>query len=174
MLFRSPESAAQIHYNNVKRVVRALEFHKLTGKKISEHNEQERQKESAYNACYFVLTDDRAKLYQRIDARVDKMVEDGLVEEVRSLLDHGLTEKNISMQGLGYKEIIAYLKGECTLEEAIYIIKRDTRHFAKRQLTWFGREKEVIWLDRQCFFEEALLQEILRNLTDKGIWKGQQ
>ncbi len=145
-----PESAEAIHENNVKRVIRALEFYHLSGKKISEHNEEERRRESPYQFCYFVLNDDREKLYRRIDLRVDRMVEEGLVEEVR-LREMGCHRGMISMQGLGYKEILDYLEGGCTLEEAIYRIKRDTRHFAKRQLTWFRREREVTWIQKQDF-----------------------
>ena len=132
-----PASAEAIHANNIKRVIRALEFYHLSGKKISEHNETERQKQSPYNFAYFVLTDERAKLYERIDRRVDAMIEAGLVEEVKKLKSMGCSREMVSMQGLGYKEILAYLDGGCTLEEAVYIIKRETRHFAKRQLTWF-------------------------------------
>lgn len=146
-----PESAEAIHENNVKRVIRALEFYHLSGKKISEHNEEERRRESPYQFCYFVLNDDREKLYRRIDLRVDRMVEEGLVEEVRSLKQMGYNRRMVSMQGLGYKEILDYLEGGCTLEEAIYRIKRDTRHFAKRQLTWFRREREVTWIQKQDF-----------------------
>ena len=143
-----PESAETIHANNVKRVIRALEFYKLTGQKISEHNEKERAKESPYEFCYFVLNNDRKLLYDRIDLRIDKMLEEGLLEEVTSLKNKGYTKDMVSMQGLGYKEILDYLNGECSLEEAIYILKRDTRHFAKRQLTWFRRERDVIWVDK--------------------------
>ena len=141
-----PISAEKIHVNNVKRVIRALEFYHLTGKPISEHNEAEQQKESPYNFAYFVLTDDRANLYKRIDMRVDIMLEHGLVEEVQKLKDMGYHRDMVSMQGLGYKEILDYLDGKCTLEEAIYILKRETRHFAKRQLTWFRRYKDALWL----------------------------
>ena len=129
-----PASAEAIHANNIKRVIRALEFYHLSGKKISEHNETERQKQSPYNFAYFVLTDERAKLYERIDRRVDAMIEAGLVEEVKKLKSMGCSREMVSMQGLGYKEILAYLDGGCTLEEAVYIIKRETRHFAKRQV----------------------------------------
>jgi len=146
-----PQAAVEIHANNIKRVIRALEFHKQTGGRISEHNEKERQKESSYASCYFVLNDDREKLYERIDIRVDEMVAEGLVEEVKALQERGFTKDMVSMQGLGYKEILAYLNGECTLDEAIYIIKRDTRHFAKRQITWFKREKDVIWVNKPDF-----------------------
>lgn len=157
------ESAENIHANNKKRVIRALEFYELTGKKISEHNEAEREKESAYDSCYFVLNDDRAALYERIDKRVDKMVEEGLVREVQKLKEMGCHRSLVSMQGLGYKEILQYLDGEISLEDAVYIIKRDTRHFAKRQLTWFRREKEVIWVDKNSFAydEEKILDFIL-------------
>ncbi len=143
-----PSSADTIHANNVKRVIRALEFYKQTGQKISEHNEKEREKESPYAFCYFVLNDEREVLYERIDRRIDQMLEEGLVDEVKALKNKGYTKDMVSMQGLGYKEILDYLNGECSLEEAIYILKRDTRHFAKRQLTWFRREKDVIWIQK--------------------------
>ena len=166
-----PESAEAIHANNIKRVIRALEFYHLTGTKISDHNETERQKESPYNFAYFVLTDDRAKLYERIDKRVDIMVEKGLVDEVKKLKDMGYHREMVSMQGLGYKEILDYLDGKITLEEAIYIIKRETRHFAKRQLTWFRRESDVIWFDKQEYnhSEEAILTDMMKILAEKEI-----
>lgn len=166
-----PASAKAIHANNIKRVIRALEFYHLTGERISEHNERERQKTSPYNFAYFVLTDDRANLYQRIDKRVDVMVEQGLVEEVKKLKEMGCHRGMVSMQGLGYKEILAYLDGELTLEEAIYIIKRETRHFAKRQLTWFKREREVLWIDKKeyQYQEEKILFDMIRILEEKGI-----
>lgn len=159
-----PKSAAEIHANNVKRVIRALEFYKQTGTPISAHNEEERQKESPYDFRYFVLTDERQILYDRIDKRVDQMVEEGLVEEVTHLRDLGYHREMVSMQGLGYKEILSYLDGECTLEEAIYTIKRDTRHFAKRQLTWFRRERDVTWIKKSDYDrkEEAILEACVR------------
>ncbi len=167
-----PKAAEEIHPNNVKRVIRALEFYeKSGGQKISEHNEEQRQKESPYNFAYFVLNDDRALLYDRINARVELMLQDGLEKEVRSLLEEGVPTTSVSMQGLGYKEIVAYLKGECTLEEAIYVLKRDTRHFAKRQITWFKREEDVIWLNRPDFerSEEKLLEKMVEVLKEKQI-----
>ena len=166
-----PASAEAIHANNIKRVIRALEFYHLSGKKISEHNETERQKQSPYNFAYFVLTDERAKLYERIDRRVDAMIEAGLVEEVKKLKSLGCSREMVSMQGLGYKEILAYLDGGCTLEEAVYIIKRETRHFAKRQLTWFKRERDVIWLDKQAFGydDAAILKDMISILEEKEI-----
>ena len=159
-----PESADTIHANNVKRVIRALEFYKQTGTKISEHNETERQKESPYQFYYFVLNDDRANLYDRINRRVDLMIEEGLVDEVRALKEKGYTKDMVSMQGLGYKEMFEYLEGDISLEEAIYKIKRDTRHFAKRQITWFKRERDVIWIDKkECQYnEKKVLDTMLR------------
>ena len=159
-----PVSADAIHANNVKRVIRALEFYEKTGKRISEHNEEERQKESPYNFAYYVLNMERARLYSRIDMRVDKMVEDGLEEEVKNLKAMGCTRDMVSMQGLGYKEILDYLNGEISLDEAVYILKRDTRHFAKRQLTWFKREKEVTWINQEDFeFERGKMLDWMEN-----------
>jgi tRNA dimethylallyltransferase len=166
-----PMSARAIHENNVKRVIRALEFYKLTGQKISEHNETERQKEAAYGACYFVLTDKREKLYSNIEERVDNMLASGLVEEVEALRDMGCTKDMVSMQGLGYKEILSYLEGEVSLERAVYLIKRDTRHFAKRQLTWFRREKDVVWIHKDDFHydEDAMLEFMLDYFRKNGL-----
>lgn len=165
------KAALEIHENNAKRIIRALEYHHLTGQKISEHNERERQKESAYQSAYFVLNDDRQKLYERIDLRVDKMMDEGLIEEVRGLKEMGLTKECVSMQGLGYKEMLAYLDGEISLEEAVYIIKRDTRHFAKRQITWFKRERDVIWLNKGEFGydEDRILAEMVKELEKREI-----
>lgn len=146
-----PESAQAIHPNNLKRVIRALEYFHQTGQKISEHNKEQSVKESPYNYIYFVLNDDRKRIYERIDRRVDLMIENGLLDEVRSLMDMGYDKSLVSMKGLGYKEIIDYYNGVTTLDEAVYILKRDTRHFAKRQLTWFGREKDVTWVNLDSF-----------------------
>ncbi len=169
-----PEAAEQIHPHNIKRVIRALEFNRKTGQKISTHNEQERRKQSPYDFAYFVLTDDRKALYERIDRRVDEMMEQGLLEEVRALKDRGIARDSVSMQGLGYKELLAYLDGELPLEEAVRIIKRDTRHFAKRQLTWFRRERDVIWIDRQEIGqeEEKIIDYMLTVLREKDIIPG--
>lgn len=165
-------SAETIPAGNVKRVIRALEYYKLTGEPISVHNERERARENAYNACYFVLNDDRDKLYERIEKRVDIMLEQGLVEEVERLKSMGCKRGQTGMQGIGYKEILDFLEGQCSLEEAVYLIKRDTRHFAKRQLTWFRREQDVIWLNRPEFSggDEAILKymlEIIERRFDK-------
>ncbi len=164
-----PKAAEAIHANNIKRVIRAIEYNRQTGGRISEHNEAEHQKESAYDSRYFVLTDERERLYRNIDKRVDMMLEEGLVEEVKKLLDMGCKRESTAMQGLGYKEIIFYLLGEITLEEAIYLIKRDTRHFAKRQLTWFRREKDVIWVEKDKFAydEGKMLQYIINCWNEK-------
>jgi len=166
-----PEAAEAIHANNVKRVIRALEYYEQTGEKISGHNEQQRAKESPYNFCYFVLNDDRSKIYERIERRVDLMAQAGLVEEVERLKQKGCGRELVSMQGLGYKEILSYLDGEISLERAYYLIKRDTRHFAKRQLTWFKRERDVTWIDRQVLGDdlERLLEAMRKELRAKGI-----
>lgn len=150
-----PKSAEKIHFQNVKRVIRALEFYQQTGMPISEHNEKEKGKESPYDFFYFVLNDDRERLYERINRRVDQMLADGLEKEVLTLKNKGYKKELVSMQGLGYKEMLDFLNGECTLEEAVYRIKRDTRHFAKRQITWFKRERDVIWIDKKaCGYDE--------------------
>ena len=158
-----PESAEQIHFHNIKRVIRALEYYQQTGQKISEHNEAEREKESAYNSAYFVLTDDRKILYDRIDKRVDLMMQEGLLEEVNALRLRGLKKESVAMQGLGYKELFGYFEGEYPLEEAVRIIKRDTRHFAKRQLTWFRRNPGCRWL---LWEKEPDFARALQNSTD--------
>lgn len=164
-----PASAEAIHPNNVKRTIRALEFYHLTGRKISEHNERERRKESVYHSCYFVLNEDRERLYARIERRVDEMLAAGLAEEVRALRAMGCNRSMISMQGLGYKELLAWLEGECTYEQAVETLKRDTRHFAKRQLTWFRREKDVIWVEKEAFDydEERMLQFMLAKFGER-------
>ena len=168
-----PEAALQIHPHNIKRMIRALEFQHQTGRKISEHNETEREKESPYNFAYFVLTDDRSRLYDRIDRRVDLMMEEGLLDEVRFLKERGVRRDSTAMQGLGYKELYAFLDGEYPLEEAVRIIKRDTRHFAKRQLTWFKRERDVIWADKSVIGQDddAVIDFMLKELKNRGIIK---
>ena len=168
-----PKAAEQIHPHNIKRMIRALEFHHQTGGKISEHNEAEREKSSPYDFAYFVLTDERSRLYERIDRRVDMMMEEGLLEEVLYLKERGVKRESTAMQGLGYKELYAYLDGECTLEEAVRIIKRDTRHFAKRQLTWFKRERDVIWADKSVIgqSDDAVVEFMRKELKNRGIIK---
>lgn len=145
------EYADTVHYNNEKRVIRALEFYRQTGRKLSEHNKIQRDNESPYDFRYFVLNRDRKILYDRINRRVDLMLEQGLAEEVKHLLDSGYDRNLVSMQGLGYKEIAAYLAGEISMSDAAEAIKRDTRRFAKRQLTWFRREKTVTFINYEDF-----------------------
>ncbi len=166
------KAAMEIHPNNTKRVIRALEYFKETGRPISEHNEEQRRKDSPYQFVYFVLNRERATLYDRINLRIDQMLEAGLLDEVKSLAEKGYTKDMVSMQGLGYKEILAYLDGEMTMEEAIYILKRDTRHFAKRQLTWFKREKDVTWIDLDTFqSRQQVLNEMIQICKKKEILK---
>ena len=166
-----PASADTIHANNVKRVIRALEFYHQNGTPISAHNEEQKKQTSPYNLAYFVLNAPRDILYERIDKRVDQMLEEGLVKEVEGLKREGCHRGMVSMQGLGYKEILAYLEGEYPLEEAVRILKRDTRHFAKRQLTWFRRESDVIWVDKDKFHwdEKEILEYMLSVLKEHDI-----
>ena len=166
-----PVSAEIIHENNSKRVIRALEYFHKTGKPISEHNEEQHQRTSPYDFRYFVLTDERKTLYSRIDKRVDQMIEDGLVDEVKSLEQYNIPRTATSMQSLGYREIIGYLDGEYDLDRAIYLIKLNTRHFAKRQLTWFRREKDVIWIDKNEFGhdDELILKEMIRIYEEGNV-----
>ena len=171
-----PKSAEDIHENNVKRVIRALEFYKQNGTRISEHNEEQKEHVSPYNLAYFVLNAPRPLLYERIDARVDEMPKNGLVEEVKNLQRMGCHREMVSMQGLGYKEILSWLGGEYPYEEAIRILKRDTRHFAKRQLTWFRREREVTWVDKDKFDynDSRILDYMLSVCREKGILLSEQ
>lgn len=167
-----PPSAASIHANNVKRVIRALEFYHLNGYPISRHNQQESEKESPYNLAYFVLNDERSHLYERIDKRVDLMMKSGLVEEVCRLKAMGYDRSMVSMQGLGYKELLAWMDGEFSLDEAVRILKRDTRHFAKRQITWFKREKDVIWMNKPDYDydDKKILAEMKQICKERGIY----
>lgn len=164
-------AAAKIHPNNIKRIIRAIEYCMTTGGLFSKHNEEEAGKTPPYNFAYFVLTADRPSLYERIDRRIDIMLENGLVDEVRGLLDSGCNREMTSMQGLGYKEVIDYINGVIPYDEMVYILKRDTRHFAKRQLTWFKREKDVIWLDRDKMDDDAIIGYMLSKLREKRVTK---
>ena len=166
-----PKSAEAIHENNTKRVIRALEFYHQNHSPISAHNEEQQERTSPYNLAYFVLNAPRELLYKRIDKRVDEMMTSGLVAEVQKLKDMGYHRGMVSMQGLGYKEILAYLDGEMPLEEAVRILKRDTRHFAKRQLTWFRREPETVWVNKDEFGydENKMLEYMLSVCHEKGI-----
>ena len=166
-----PESASAIHPNNVKRVIRAIEYFRLTGTPISRHNAAMRKKEADYHFLYYVLTMDRSRLYARIDKRVDQMLSQGLVEEVSRLREMGCCRGQTAMQGLGYKEILDYLDGKCSLDEAVYVLKRDTRHFAKRQLTWFKRERDVRWLnlDGEPGEQDRVFSQIMKECGEEGF-----
>ncbi len=162
-----PGAAKAIHFNDHKRMIRALEYYKQTGQRISDHNQKESIKCSPYDFCYFVLTDDRARIYERINMRVDEMIKAGLVDEVKRILSSGTSPDSISMQGIGYKEIIAYLEGNMTIDEAVNLIKKNSRHFAKRQLTWFKRERDVIFIDKR--YDAHPLDTILSTITKAGL-----
>ncbi len=164
-----PVSAKIIHYNNVKRVARAIEFFELTKTPISKHNEEEKKKPSPYNTAFIILNMNRQKLYARIEKRIDIMIENGLIEEVKKLLDMGYSENLVSMQGIGYKEIIPYIKGEISLESAITELKKVTRHFAKRQITWFKRQTEGLWVDLTEKSEKEVLDMIVDYIKNLNI-----
>lgn len=159
-----PESADAIPAGNVKRVIRALEYYRNHGEKISEHNAKERQRKSPYDLYFFVLTDDRKALYERIDARVDTMMQNGLLDEARRIYNEIGDRDCTAAKAIGYRELFTYFRGECTLDEAVDKIKQDSRHFAKRQLTWFRRYQDVIWVDRRQY---SGTEEIVEYICDK-------
>lgn len=165
-----PVYAENIHANNVKRVTRALEYHYLTGQKFSEHNAEQRKKESPYNAAVLLLTMERERLYARIEERIDAMLAQGLLCEVQGLLEKGYAPNLVSMQGIGYKEIVPYLQGKCSLEDAVTELKTNTRHFAKRQMTWFQHQIDGLWLDMSGSKEDAVA-EALHYIAAQGILK---
>ncbi|MDD3570900.1 MAG: tRNA (adenosine(37)-N6)-dimethylallyltransferase MiaA [Lachnospiraceae bacterium] len=156
-----PEYASIVHHNNVKRVVRALEYYFQTGEKMSQHNSEAKQRKSPYDVSFVVLNMEREKLYERINLRVDIMIKNGLLDEVKQLLDMGYSPNLVSMQGLGYKEFVPYFNGEATLEAAIEELKQGTRHFAKRQLTWFRRQSKGLWIDLTSKDKTTAVQEIV-------------
>ena len=164
-----PAYAEIMHANNVKRVTRALEYHYLTGQKFSEHNAEQKEKETPYNAAVIILNMDREKLYERIELRIDLMMEQGLLEEVRGLLEKGYSPDLVSMQGIGYKEFVPYFNGECTLEEAVTQLKTNTRRFAKRQLTWFRRQIEGLWVDMDKATGEKVMEDVLSYQKQRNI-----
>ncbi len=166
LLAMDPEAASKIHENDVKRVIRAIEVFTHTNKPISEHVKMSRQEPVPYRYMVFGLNWDREKLYRRIDARVDRMIEDGLVDEVRHLVEMGYDKGTTAMQAIGYKEVLSYLKGEITLEDTVDILKRDTRHYAKRQLTWFRRMREIIWVDMD---ESTDIKAAAKKIIDQCI-----
>jgi tRNA dimethylallyltransferase len=161
-----PKAAAKIHENDIKRVIRAIEVYEQTNRTISEHADSSRLEPPPYKYILFGLRWNREKLYERIEKRVDKMIEAGLIDEVRGLVKSGYKKGCTAMQGIGYKEILSYLKGECTWEETVFILKRDTRHYAKRQLTWFRKIPEVNWLDVD---ENTDLGQLAKKIIDVCI-----
>ncbi len=163
-----PEYAVRNH-GNLKRMIRALEYHRLTGRNMSEKNEEESQRKPKYDAKYFVLTMPRDMLYERIDRRVDMMMEAGLLEEIRRLKEMGVKKEMTSMQALGYRQIYDHLDGLCDLETAVEEIKKQTRHFAKRQLTWFRREKDVIWLDSTEYDGKEAIADRMKEYIDGKV-----
>ena len=164
-----PAYAEIMHANNVKRVTRALEYHYLTGQKFSEHNAEQKEKETPYNAAVIILNMDREKLYERIELRIDLMMEQGLLEEVKGLLEKGYSPDLVSMQGIGYKEFVPYFNEECTLEEAVTQLKTNTRRFAKRQLTWFRRQIEGLWVDMDKATGEKVMEDVLSYLKQRNV-----
>lgn len=157
-------SAERIHKNNKRRIIRAIEFYKMTGVPISAHQEETKKKISRYNPCMMAIRWDMQKLYERIEKRVDIMIEEGLVEEVRALCDKGYTNAMLSMQGIGYKEIIEYINGNVSLDEAIYNIKIGTRHYAKRQMTWFRKDERMNWIS----YDEDIMKKAKEIIEDWG------
>ena len=159
-------SANVIHPNNLKRVIRAIEYHKLTGQTISKHNQEEKNKKDKYNTKYFVLDMDRELLYERINKRVDIMIKDGLIDEIKKLLSMGYTEDLTSMQGIGYKEVVEYLKGNISYDKMLETIKQNTRNFAKRQLTWYRHQTNAIWIDvgRLGFDVRRIVEEMEKDV----------
>lgn len=156
-------SYEKISINDRKRIIRALEIYEVTGKSMSEYNKDFRKPREDINLVMIGLSMDRSKLYNRINKRVDLMIEDGLIEEVKSLLSMGYTKDLVSMQGIGYKEIISYLHGEITLEESIELIKRGTRNYAKRQFTWFKRDDRIKWIDIDNY---SSIEELVEYIVD--------
>ena len=152
-----PVSAQRLHPGNLRRIVRAIEFYRTTGIPISEHQEMTKQKESRYEPLMLCVKWDREVLYDRINKRVDIMMNDGLLDEVKQLMEIGYTKELNSMKGIGYKEIIDYFEGNMSLEDTVNLIKQSSRRYAKRQLTWFRRDKRIHWLDaNEDFLAEGI------------------
>ena len=169
LLAIDPEYAESTHKNNKKRVIRALEYNHFTGKKFSEYNATQSEKNAIYDHCYFVLDDSREKIYEGIDKRVDIMIRGGLIDEVKRLYDMSLPKDCNSRQGIGYKEMFEYLDGKCTLDEAIENIKKNTRHFAKRQLTWLRHEDDTIFIrkDEFGYDTERILEYMINTIKER-------
>lgn len=164
---KDPKAAKQIHPHNRKRVIRALEYYILTGEPISVHNAREKKRQSVYRSLYYVLTAPRSSLYAQIDRRVDQMMANGLCEEARRLYDSTTNRSCTAMQGIGYRELFSFFDGEISLEESIRLIKRNTRHFAKRQLTWFNKEKDIRFLERNGG-DEADMKQMAASVADEA------
>ena len=163
-------SAEKINKNDRKRVIRAIEIYKITGKPMSTHNKDFRKPNNEYNETIIGLNMDRAKLYEKINHRVDLMINDGLIDEVKFLLNMGYNKNLVSMQGIGYKEIIMYLEGNISLEESIQIIKKGSRNYAKRQLTWFRRNKQIHWVNIDDYSDfNILVEELAYNFKNKDF-----
>ena len=165
------KSTRTIHKNNVKRVIRALEYYAMTGTQISVHNENEAGKESDYEFVYFVLSDDRDTLYKRINNRVDKMIDNGFETEVRNLLGLGFDSNVPGLQAIGYAQMVEYIEGKTDLKTAVEKIKQETRHFAKRQITWFKREKDAVLveIDKLGYDKEKILEVMIDVLYKRGL-----
>ena len=161
-------SYERLYPNDLKRVIRALEVYKLTGVTITEYNSKRREYVSPYNLEYYVLTMDRAALYNRINLRVDLMIKNGLIEEVESLKGRGYNDGMQSMKGIGYKEILYYLDGKITLEEAVELIKKGSRNYAKRQLTWFRKDLRVRWINKDQFESDDEVAEYIISGSSLG------
>ena len=166
---KDPDAAEQIHPHNHKRLLRALEFYEMTGSPISAHNERERGKDSPYQFCFFVLNRDRGELYRRIDQRVDEMMKDGLLDEVRRLAEDPGGMSRTARAAIGYKELLDALDGSCTVEEAVENVKLNTRHYAKRQVTWMKRERDTVWIDMDQMSKDEALELMLREMRGRGI-----
>lgn len=164
-----PESSERIHPNDLRRIIRAMEVYKSTGKPMSYHIKVSKEKPSMYDFIKIGLNTDRDELYNRINQRVDKMLENGLEDEVRGLINKGIDIKSTAMQGLGYKETVELCKGLKSLEEIMNTIKQNTRRYAKRQLTWFRRDKEIYWIDSRNG-EEEILKKIFICLEENGMF----
>lgn len=165
-----PISYHKLFSNDLKRVIRALEVYKLTGTPISEFNSEKKTHDIPYNIAYFVLTMDRKKLYDRINQRVDKMIDNGLIHEVKMLKHMGLNENMQSMKGIGYKEILYYLEGKISFDEAVYLIKKGSRNYAKRQLTWFRKDNRVQWIDKDSFSSEGDIVQYIESRIKEQLF----
>jgi tRNA dimethylallyltransferase len=166
------ESYNKLYPNDLKRIIRALEVYKLTGKTISQFNNENDIYDISYKPYYFVLTMDRAKLYDRINKRVDMMIKNGLIEEVQKLKIMGYTQDMQAMKGIGYKEILYYLDGSISLDESIFLIKKGSRNYAKRQLTWFRKDKRALWINKDDFNnEDDLVENIIEKFNSLKIVK---